>query len=450
MDLIKRIFTLSVFFVLALLCCNINNLYAATYYVSPDGTNTWPYCTSSENPCPASGTHKEFLGARAGDTVFFLSGTYDTGTPPANYEIPAWNPTNSGSSGYPITFKCLSGTCTIQGPTTNSPAFGTYGKSWIVWDGFTGTKSTGADSFVRFGNCNDVTIQNYDLKGTASSGSLAIIIMSHTVTNLTIKNNKLHGQAGSQAFNSPALMLYHTTNALVENNEFYDNSWDVFDKVNGQRNTYRFNLFKNSWGGFLLGTEGTGNPSNIKVYQNVFIGHVKPLSTYGGLDKNNVYFYNNSIYTSSGETTYGILHEEAGRMNVWEVFNNLVMGFTYGIYAKSQDSNIYYDYNDYYSNTYVGRMDSNNYTTIANWRTALGGCPGTGRECNSNTDNPNFVNAGGNTAADYKRTSYQTNGRGGGYPNVMGAYITGNEIIGIGGGSMSPKPPTGVRIIPSQ
>ena len=49
---------------------------ATDYYVSPDGTASWPNCTSEGNPCEASNTSQDFLSAQAGDTVYFLDGDY--------------------------------------------------------------------------------------------------------------------------------------------------------------------------------------------------------------------------------------------------------------------------------------------------------------------------------------------------------------------------------------
>ncbi len=44
---------------------------------------------------------------------------------------------------------------------------------------------------------------------------------------------------------------------------------------------------------------------------------------------------------------------------------------------------------------------------------------------------------------DFKRTSYPQDGRGGLFPNVMGAYVTGSETVGptSEGSSTQPPPP---------
>ena len=53
----------------------VSNVCCATdYYVSPNGTESWPNCTTIDTPCQASNTEKDFLSANPGDTVWFLDG----------------------------------------------------------------------------------------------------------------------------------------------------------------------------------------------------------------------------------------------------------------------------------------------------------------------------------------------------------------------------------------
>jgi hypothetical protein len=440
MDLIKRTLSLSVIFVLALLCCNMNNVFAATYYVSPDGTNTWPNCTSSENPCPASGTNKEFLGARAGDTVYFLPGTYDPGNAPS-WEVPAWNPTNSGSSGNLITFKAYNNATCLILKNDIGPSIGSNGRDWIVWDGFSGKKGDVTNTFVRFANNTHCTIQNCDFTGSSVTVSINVPVFVHTVSYFTMRNCKLHGSLGPDTTNSTGFMSYYMTNSTIEHNEFYNNRVGYRDKVCATNNTIRYNFF-HSGGGYWLDAAGTGGSSHhIYIYQNVILNS----KIYIGLDAfsgSYVYIYNNTIYNGGDAIV-----TEGQAVDIIEVFNNIIHTATRGIHLYSTTTNRYFDYNNVYTYTYWGSLGANDYS-LANWRTALGGCPGTGRECNGVTTNPNFVNAGGNFVTDYKRTSYPATGRGGSYPNVTGAYITGNEIIGCGAGSIVPKSPTGLRIIP--
>ena len=424
--------------VFTLLWCNINNLFAATYYVSPNGTNLWPNCTTQNSPCLADSTTtgKAFLGAVAGDTVYFLAGTYSPGTTGA-YDHIAWQPSNSGNagSGY-ITFKCLSGTCTlIHGGS--SPSIGSNGKSYIIWDGFTEVSTGG--TLVRFdGSINHVQLLNCDLKGYDSGGAGGnnAIVFVQTTDYVTIKNNKLHDSIGSE--NSDGLLFYLVSHATVENNEAYSNVNGLFDKVQGTYNTYRYNYcYNNSSMGIRISDEGNGHPSHIYVYQNVLrnngFGIGLPSISAPSI-RDYIYIYNNTSY--NGKFYFGL-----GDFSNIEIFNNIIAtggsGFSY--YVNTH----YQNYNDIYNVTSVGTLwGSGVYSTLANWKT------GTGLDTYSVNTNPDFVNPGGNLVTDYKRSSYPSNGRGGTYPSVMGAYITGNEMIGYRSlQGPYPPPPTGLIII---
>ena len=84
------------------------------------------------------------------------------------------------------------------------------------------------------------------------------------------------------------------------------------------------------------------------------------------------------------------------------------------------------NYNNYYnvSTWNINGYSGTDYSSLSSWQRGINS------DLNSNTNNPNFVNPGGSTPEDYKRTSYPVDGRGGSYASIMGAYITGNEIIG--------------------
>jgi hypothetical protein len=90
----------------------------------------------------------------------------------------------------------------------------------------------------------------------------------------------------------------------------------------------------------------------------------------------------------------------------------------------------YIDYNNYYARL-VWRNVNTTYTSLSAWRTFIQTLL-SGAESHSIVTNPNFINASGTylLATDFKRSSYPTDGRGGSYPSVMGAYVTGDEQIG--------------------
>jgi hypothetical protein len=102
--------------------------------------------------------------------------------------------------------------------------------------------------------------------------------------------------------------------------------------------------------------------------------------------------------------------------------------------------NNYIDYVQYYSpngNMGVWIHGSFNTTTLSAWVIHSGNRV----ETHSIVSNPGFLNASGqfNTPTDFKRSSYPTGGRGGGYSSVIGAYVTGNEVIGTNPGGLPPS-----------
>jgi hypothetical protein len=72
----------------------------------------------------------------------------------------------------------------------------------------------------------------------------------------------------------------------------------------------------------------------------------------------------------------------------WTVKNNIFMNL---FYAEAYGADVTWlpDYNSLYNNNYAG-YNGGFYDTLASWRTALGGCPGTNHECNSIATNPNL------------------------------------------------------------
>ena len=115
---------------------------AATYYVSNSGSAAWAQCTNINTPCAVQ---TAFNNAVAGDIVYFRGGTYNV--PAKNFGSTYhcyYEPANSGTSGNPITFAAYSGETPIFNGTAGGSGdgsdyatiFGTFGRSYIVFDGF--------------------------------------------------------------------------------------------------------------------------------------------------------------------------------------------------------------------------------------------------------------------------------------------------------------------------
>jgi len=150
----------------------------------------------------------------------------------------------------------------------------------------------------------------------------------------------------------------------------------------------------------------------------------------------NLMFYNNAIYNSDEGTL--VLTGENHR-NI-TIFNNLVStngsnSFFVSYYLGSAFP-LFADYNNFYGTGYW-RLNGTDYTNLTLWANA------TGLDNNSITTDPSFVNPGGRNSSDYKlnssspainagidRQDYNNNGNTTELINI-GAYITGNETIGV-------------------
>lgn len=443
--------------------------FAGTYYVDDWGTSAkdnedcgasgagcslsdaaaWADATNINTP---SNMGTAMLRAIAGDTVYFRNGTYYAPDIDSDGYTPAVNPSNSGSEGSPITFIAYTGeTPTIDNSINayedTSPSFGSRLKDWIIWDGFK-TSATPDESSpypmgkaVCFREADHCTLRNCDLQGIIGGQSNNLIIRLNDTDSFTCYNNKLYNTRpgdGSWNANSAAFQQYDSSNVNFYQNTIYNCGSAICDKRSGQSNSYYRNFIYDVGYCFYIVIEEP-DCSDFVAYQNVMIDFKKYFAIHfsengGNLD--GAKFYNNTIYDL---TCQGIrMPDDDADANDIEVFNNIVyIGDACALQLFSAQTPTYVDYNNYYGNFDDWRLNSTPYTTIANWRTAVGNAAsfygGDGDdepELNSITTDPGFVNAGGNDVEDYKRNSYPTNGRGGSYPSVMGAYVTGEEQIG--------------------
>ncbi len=455
---LKIIFTLLIFGAVFLLP---KISLAATYYVSPTGSTVWPNCTSQDSPCLADSTTtgKAFLGASAGDTVYFLPGTYNPGNAPS-WEVPAWNPSYSGSSGNPITFKCTTQEGCILTTNTVGPAAGAVGKDYITWDGFKTTTKVSKQPVFRF-----VTSDHYILRNCSLTGFIGAVdppgdnnpIVTAGGTNGLIQNCEFKDNKDTVGTHNSAGLLMYSAHALtIEKSTFTNCYTGIYEKNDGQGNTYRFNFFYNNIMSFFT-QQAAGGPgtTNRYIYQNVIVDTVnQALDTVSQQDvdytSTNIQFYNNTIYKplgTSGHFTY--VMQQITNSHFW---NNIVwgVGFTYYNAYSNDGKPTYMDYNIYNGaqKFYAGGTTK---SSLADWKVSGLLLGGGNPDANSSYGDPQFVNAGGATVTDYKRTSYPTNGRGGGYASVIGAYITGNETIGytpsISPDTTPPAAPSGVQIM---
>jgi hypothetical protein len=330
------------------------------------------------------------------------------------------------------------------------------------------------DGFTIWGSVNiskqadGTIIQNNDLSGGCDgydsfpavirlTGSAGDTPPSDWLEDVTIRNNKIHDEQPNSAYsagstNDEAIMVYSSKGLIVENNEFYNTTGSAI-KLKDQCNQHivRFNFFHDT----ARGVQGDGQNgySWVKIYNNIFANIIaQAIATENGAGGSHDFMiYNNTFYNCA--TDIGYWH--AG-MHAAQIFNNISYHSSPGQYHQNYDQNwdgsqyTYLDYNDYYdSSTTYWRINNVVITsTLAGWQNFLAGssaCAPDCREGHSVDTNPNFLNGSGSLslAGDFKRSFYPTNGRSGSYPSIIGAYITGNEVIGLMG--KRPVPPKNPR-----
>jgi hypothetical protein len=398
--------------------------HAADYYVSPTGSVSWPTCTTSGNPCAVA---TALTNAVAGDMVNFNPGSYDVGNS-SQWYIPALNPAHSGTSGNPITFIAAPGTVTIAGTGGTNPLVGSYGHDYVIWDGFI-VNMQGHDKGAIFSAANNCTLQNCVINGDyMATGDNHDGVRVDQATNIIIRNNKFQGIQGD-SWNSCGIKTYVATNLLAEHNEIYNCTGGFSDKQQGQNNTWRYNLIHDLTSTPCHVHTQAGALNNIYIYQNVIynVNTALDLDNDVAQTYDNLNFYNNTIHiTSSGGWVFGYRFVNTNT----SVYNNIVYNpDTSAAYWADNSKPSYENYNDYYPTTkFIANKYQENqviYNSINNWNAA------TVLDANSINQDPLFANAAAHDFHLQAGSPALTSGRGGSWSVVQGAYITGNETIGL-------------------
>lgn len=279
-----------------------------------------------------------------------------------------------------------------------------------------------------------ITVQNNDFGGGGPFINQGQVVMLHDVHDVTVKNNKVHNSCwGESDINGAALMGYNFS-ATIENNEFYDN-WgpDVRMKdtggQSGRATRVRYNFFRPSSYRDNVGYKGINQDAdieNIYIHNNIFLNKTKGIDWHGtGYGETVAY---NNTFINCDQDIYTWLDDV--KINA---FNNLSYHSTsdqnfYNIQASPLDSELDSNYNLFYSAN-GSTTWRNLYSTVAGsfseWKSH------SGEDSASVAKDPGFVNSGGNRPEDFKRTSYSGDVNGSPYGSVVGAYITGNETIGL-------------------
>ncbi len=402
----------------------VSNAFAADiYWVSTTGEANW---ASAESDTPLSGTsccslETSRTNAAAGDTVNIRVGTYTMRSVvgDTNWQM-AFIPSNSGSSGNEITFQAYNNETVLFDNSVNAGKaypVASYGVGWasvdgpdyIIFDGLDTVAAlaggSGGDGFckgVTIHNSDHITVKNADIEacGTSSSGNSHAIRLENA-TYYTIENNVLHNSKSTDDYNNTAITSYESNYGEISNNTIYDCIQGIY---------------------FKTGEEYTDAHHNFIYSCNRGIGIAKAS---GGVGAHDMEIYQNVIINMTGA---GIALTNSTLSHDNDIYNNSM--YDVGVGLWSQD-NEYYNY-EFYNNLVVSSTLTEYYGTYSYYGE------------NSTTDT--FINSGGTDVEDYKRSSYPTDGRGGSYNDVIGAYLTGNETIGYTDDNSSTPTITGSQI----
>ena len=414
---------------------------------------------SSPNPSEA---------AQAGDTVYITAGTYNASDGSGQRYIPAWNPVNEGTAGNYITFQGV-GTVTLQSTNNTGPVIGSNNRDYIKWDNFyidEANVNTTRDSgpVVAWGASGDrvqyVEFSNIEIKGKAVAwaGTNHSAIRFVNASNSTVRNCKIYGNTNSAGvpYNSPAIQFYWADNILIENNEIFNNGAGIQIKHQNEGPiTVRYNLIYDNLhsGVIIMGTIGEEAVMGT-VYQNVLRDNgFAGISWWGyPTGPDNFRVVNNTIDSNVN----GFFFDNCGTFDNNLTQNNIATNSSnYALKSSScsfDNTDILHKHNMY--NTY-GTFVEMNWTdyTFTTWKSTF-----TQDSANpaSQNVNPQYFNESAN---DF-RLSPSSPARNAGIEILdldndgsttdfinLGAYITGNEQIGIRPlqPPVVPMPPSSVR-----
>jgi hypothetical protein len=433
--------------------------FAANFYVDQANASA-----SDSNPGTESLPWKTLYRAKSaslqpGDVVIVKPGTYDASVG-GSWSEPAIYPAVSGTATQPITFRAVPRHGAVVQGGGAAPAIGSRGRNYVVIDGFVVT-STNPKGVAVFGagdyaKVKGVSIVNNIIYGIHNSDPYDNTdgIRVEYASGTRISNNRIYDvHNGTDSYNASAIKLYKTDSTLIENNELSDAAAGIFDKEGGTNNVFRHNYIHDiSVVGIQFatqnGTLATGNQvyenvmnrcgkavfvnpndgssvvDNLRVFNNVFANYGSEGGVYPSKYQGKAYFYNNIFYRT-------------GSISVGDFYTYNDPPVTVGLL----------DYNMYVSSPRftLGRYQTDRvYTSLSAWQSA------TGFDRNSLSGNPAFVNA---TAGDFRLAAGsmaigagRAGGSANGAPVNMGAYPTGNEVIGLLGESTAPRPPTLITV----
>jgi hypothetical protein len=289
-----------------------------------------------------------------------------------------------------------------------------------------------------------VTLSGCDLGGGGphmNQGQVVAINSNRPggVYNVVVRGNRIHHSCWGEARANGAALMGYNFSCLIENNEFHDNyGADVRIKDTGDQQgrdvVIRWNFFGPSALGPNEGTSGLNQDKQIDrilVHNNVFleksIGAGTDGEPPGEPPKKGMFIYNNTFINCRVDVGGWTV----ARMNV---HNNLFYHSRpkqcyYDIQAKAWDQ-LDADHNLFFStpgDTGWRNLYRDRASDLAAWQKH------STRDVASVSRDPGFVNAAGSRPKDFKRKDPKSvkDVDGGRHGAVCGAYVTGDEVIGL-------------------
>lgn len=393
--------------------------------------------------------------ARAGDLVLVSGGPHVAPGTDIRYQ-PAFNPVNSGTASAPIVFRAV-GRVELRTDGVISPVIGALGADYIHWNGFVideryapPRRDTGP--IVIWGSTGTVidgtevigVEQTYgdNHNGVRVEDSADTIIRNTKISGIRVTNTSTHNGAG--------IMIYQSQGLLIEHNEFINCGVGIFPKGHDYYDvTIRYNRITGSTKGIRT-TDSHPTLGRNRIYQNIVEN-----TTDGGPgiqiaeDSNNWTVTNNTIVNADS----GVYIRASTTITNFQLGNNLVVDSANAVNAIEWMAAMPGSGRNLYFRAQGWALAGNTHASLTSWQAAAPS------ESASIVADPMFVDtAGGNyrlrtgsPARTLGRDLLDLNGSGSNGDAIpVGAYLTGNEVIGRTTESTqtppTPQPPSDVTL----
>lgn len=399
---------------------------------------------SGSDASPWATFHRGLAVPVAGDTVLVRNGTYNAGTG-------FFSPTNAGVSGAPIAFRRYPGhtpvlTRTLVDTTLGYDAVLSVNRDWTIFDGFQIATPFRVDAWN-----DNITIENMAL----DIGELPCLTGNRSgiglngVDNATIRNNRVKGPRFATTGgpcnpgNAAGIYFINSHFLTITNNEVSDTGNAIKCKRVGHNvaiaNNYVHDIAPMGFGIDMTyaadaSCSGDGcRTSDFSIHHNIVVGASIAISMFndGTNLMRDISIYNNTLYNAQK----GWVGSNGGPG--FKFYNNIV----HATDLPGTDAHVQFfgvppidlleDYNCYRGFTDAKLRSVAGEFTLANWRATYN------LDLASTLSDPLFVGPLTNVNGFKLQTGSPAIGAGrvGGIPSGatcnMGAYETGNEVIGL-------------------